>query len=260
MTSSEPGTKRADGAQAIHRAAQILSAIARRSPTGLGLSDLSRRTGLTHPTARRILKCLIAENLVTQDEGSKRYNLGPLIFEFGLCAPHQGALVRHARPALERLSAATGDTVYLTARSGTDAVCLDRIEGTFPIRVVTTGIGDRRPLGVGAVGLAILSRMEESEIHTVLRENLVEYDRYQLNQVDLRKAIWASRERGYGITNGLLTPGVAGIGIAITTASGSPVAGISVASVTDRIFGDRLERTVELLRNEVASICNFIAA
>jgi DNA-binding IclR family transcriptional regulator len=256
---TEPAEK-VDGAQAIRRAAQILSTIARRSPTGLGLSDLSRRTGLAHPTARRIVKCLVEEQLLSQDLDTKRYHLGPLIFEFGLCAPHQGALVRRARPALERLSAATGDTVYLTARSGTDAVCLDRIEGTFPIRVVTTGIGDRRPLGVGAVGLAILARMEESEITTVLRENRQDYERYRLDPSDLHTAIWDSRRRGYGITDGLLTPGVAGIGVAITTASGSPVAGISIASVTDRIFGDRLEPTLALLRAEVDEISRDLTA
>ncbi|MDB5511929.1 MAG: Transcriptional regulator KdgR [Enterovirga sp.] len=251
--SGEPGGK-ADGVQSIRRASQILSAIARRSPTGLGLSELSRRTGLAHPTARRILKCLIEEQLVTQDTASKRYHLGPLVFELGQCAPHQGALVRLARPALERLSASTGDTVYLTARSGTDAVCLDRIEGTFPIRVVTTGIGDRRPLGVGAVGIAILSRLDESEINSVLHENRFEYERYGLDRTALHEAIWASRQRGYGVSNGLLTPGVAGIGLAITSAGGSPIAGISIASVTDRIFGERLESTLALLRQEVSEL------
>lgn len=242
---------KADGVQAVRRATQILSAIARRSPTGLGLADLSRRTGLTHPTTRRILRCLIEEQLVAQDPASRHYHLGPLIYEFGLCTPHQGNLVRRARAALERLSAATGDTVYLISRSSTDAVCLDRIEGTYPIRVVTTGVGDRRPLGLGAVGLAILARMEDSEINSVLRKNQLEYERYGLGLSALHSAIWESRQRGYGFTNGLLTPGVAGIGLAITAASGSPVAGISIGSVADRVLDHRLERTLILLRAEV---------
>ncbi|MBC9179127.1 IclR family transcriptional regulator [Pseudoroseomonas ludipueritiae] len=246
--------ERAEGVQAVRRATQILSAIARRSPSGLGLAELSRRTGLTHPTVRRILCCLIEEGFVVQDGPSRRYHLGPLIFEFGLCTPHQGALVRQARPAIERLAAATGDTVYLTARSGTDAVCLSRIEGTHPIRVVTTGEGDRRPLGVGAVGLAILSRLEEPEINSVLRENRQEYERYGLTLPKLHDAILASRQRGYGVTNGLLTAGVAGIGLAITSASGSPIAGVSLASTPDRIFGKQLEEKLALLRAEVAAL------
>ena len=247
------------GVQSIRRATQILTAIARRSPIGVGLSELSRRTNLAHPTVRRILRCLIEEQLVVQDAGSKRYLLGPLVFEFGLCAPHQGALIRKARPSLERLCAATGDTIYLTARSGIDGVCLDRIEGTFPIRVITTGIGDRRPLGVGAVGLALLSRLEESEITTILRENRAEYARYGLDPKDLHAAIWASRQRGYGVSNGLLTPGVAGIGLCITSPRGAPIAGISIASVTDRIVGPRLDELLALLRPEVAAISDALA-
>ncbi|MCZ0732624.1 IclR family transcriptional regulator [Phreatobacter sp. AB_2022a] len=245
---------RQDGVQAIRRATQILSAIARRSPSGMGLAELSRRTELSHPTVRRILRGLMEERLVVQEEVSKRYHLGPLIFEFGLCTTHQSALVRQARPALERLSAATEDTIYLMARSGTDAVCLDRIEGTYPIRVVTTGIGDRRPLGIGAVGLAILSRLEETEINAVLRENEQGYEHYGLKLADLRAAIWASRERGYGVSDSLLTEGVGGIGLAIVSASGSPIAGISIASVSERVFGPRLERNLALLRQEVDAI------
>lgn len=252
MTKS--GTSRQGGVQSIRRATQILTAIARRSPTGIGLADLSRRTELPHPTARRILQCLIEDQLVAQDEKTKRYLLGPLVFELGLCAPHQSALIRRARPSLERLGSATGDTIYLMARSGIDAVCLDRIEGTFPIRVVTTGIGDRRPLGVGAVGLAILARLEETEIATILRENEHEYARYGLEQKDLHDAIWASRQRGYGFSNGLLTAGIGGIGLCIFSPSGSPIAGISIASVTSRIVGARLDELLSLLKHEIEII------
>lgn len=218
------------------------------------MADLSRRTGLPHPTTRRILRCLMEEQLVAQNEESRRYQLGPLLFELGLCAPHQGVLVRTVRPALERLSAATGDTVYLMARSGTDAVCLDRVEGTFPIRVVTTGIGDRRPLGIGAAGLAILAHLDETEINTVIRENRSEYERHGLDPGALQKSMWDARARGYGVIDGLLTPGVAGVGWAIMAASGSPIAGISVASVTHRVFDERLDATLALLKHEVGQI------
>ncbi|MFK4047900.1 IclR family transcriptional regulator [Roseomonas mucosa] len=243
-----------EGVRVIRRATQILSAIARRSPTGIGLADLSRRVGLSHPTVRRILCCLIEEQLVVQDEASKRYHLGSLVFELGLCAPHQSILVRQAQPAIERLAVATGDTIYLTARSGTDAVCLSRVEGSFPIRVVTTGPGDRRPLGVGAVGLAILARLEESEITSVLRENREEYKRYGLTLPKLYDAIWASRQRGYGFTDSLLTPGVAGIGLAIISVDGAPIAGVSIASTSERVFGKTFEEKLAMLRTEVTAL------
>jgi len=48
-------------------------------------------------------------------------------------------------------------------RSGFDAVCMHRREGSFPIRTLVLEVGSRRPLGVGAGGLAILSSIEEEE-------------------------------------------------------------------------------------------------
>ncbi|MBC9179121.1 IclR family transcriptional regulator [Pseudoroseomonas ludipueritiae] len=245
---------KAKGTQVIRRATQILSAIARRSPAGVGLSEIAQRTGLAQATARRILRGLLEERLVTQNPTTHAYLLGPLVYEFGVCSTQQSGLIRHARPALERLAMQTGDTVYLIARSGAEAVCLDRVEGNFPVRVVTTGIGNRRPLGVGAVGLAILARLQESEIDAVLRTNAADYSIYGLELSDLRTAIRLSRERSYGFSDGLLTAGVSGIGLPILSPGGSPVAGISIASTSDRMSPARLAELFGLLRSEIAGI------
>jgi DNA-binding IclR family transcriptional regulator len=66
-----------------------------------------------------------------------------------------------------RIAEATGDTVFLTQRSGLDSVCVDRQEGTFPIKTFTLEIGMRRPLGVGTGSLAILSGLSEEEVKHV---------------------------------------------------------------------------------------------
>lgn len=242
------------GVQAIHRAAQILTAVARRSESGIGLSELARRTELPHPTARRILLGLMQEHLVAQDPETRRYKLGPLIFELGLSAPQQSGLVRAARPVLEHLAAATGDTVYLVLRSGTDAICLDRIEGHFPIRVMTMNIGDRRPLGVGAAGLAMLAGLPETEFEAILREKKAEFAAYNFEQKDMRDAVMRTRVTGYGISQQVLTPGVSGVGMAIWSSRRTPIAGISIASVTDRILGPRLAELTALLREHVPTI------
>lgn len=242
------------GTQAVRRAARVLSAIARRSPAGAGLTEVAQRTGLAQATTRRILRCLVEERLVSQDELTRCYLLGPLVYEFGVCSTQQSRLIRRARPALEQLAARTGDTVYLTARSGTDAVCLDRIVGSHPIRVVTAYIGDRRPLGIGAAGLAILARLEESEMEAVLRANAFDYRQYGLGTSDLRRSIALSVQRGYGFVDGLLTPGVAGIGLPILSSTGQPIAGISIVSVQGRVLDARLPQILQALRATIEAI------
>ena len=76
---------------------------------------------------------------------------------------------------MARIAEATGDTVFLTQRSGLDAVCVDRQEGTFPIKTFTLEIGMRRPLGVGTGSLAILSALSEEEIQAIVNSNPPRY-------------------------------------------------------------------------------------
>jgi DNA-binding IclR family transcriptional regulator len=69
------------GTQGIQRAAQILRAVASRGRNGARLIDLSEQTQLEQPTARRILKSLIAEGIIIQDPASRRYMLDHLVLE-----------------------------------------------------------------------------------------------------------------------------------------------------------------------------------
>ena len=62
---------------------------------------------------------------------------------------------------MRRLAERTQDTVFLSARDRDEAVCLERVIGDYPIKTLTLSIGDRRPLGVGAGSLALLSALSD---------------------------------------------------------------------------------------------------
>ena len=117
---------RLTGTQSIERALTLVREIAAHNRGGSRLLDLATRTGLQRPTVHRMLKCLAAENMVQQDSDTHRYFLGPMVFELGLTAAPRFNLREICQPALSRIAEATGDTVFLTHRSGLDSVCLDR--------------------------------------------------------------------------------------------------------------------------------------
>src|SRR5512145_2409208 len=106
------------GTQSIHRAIVLLRAIASRGRAGSRLLDLAKHAKLTPPTAHRILRCLVAENIVAQDPDTHRYLLGHLVFELGLAAAPQFNLRQIVEPSLRRVAEKTGDTAFLIARSG----------------------------------------------------------------------------------------------------------------------------------------------
>lgn len=239
------------GAQSIHRATVLLRAIASRGRAGSRLVDLARHAKLTRPTAHRILKCLMADSVVTQDRRSHRYFLGSLIFELGLAAAPQFNLRQICEPALRRIADKTGDTVFLIARSGFDAVCIDRMEGNFPIKALTLDVGTRRPLGVGAGGMALLLPLPQGQIEEIVAGNATRLKEHgALNVPSVMSRIRHSKELGYALNDRQETPGAVSMGLAIPNPHGPPYAAISIAAIADRMSAQRQKEIAAALGAE----------
>jgi len=240
------------GTQSIQRAIGLLRAIASRGHTGSRLVDLAQHSKLSGPTVHRMLKCLMAENIVTQDTGSHRYFLGSLIFELGLAAAPQFNLRQICEPALRRIAEKTGDTVFLIARSGFDAVCIDRKEGSFPIKALTLEVGTRRPLGVGAAGMALLLPLAEDQIEEIVAGNATHLKEHgNLNVPTLMSRIKRSKELGYALNDRQETPGAVSLGLAILNPYGPPYAAISIGAISSRMSAERQKEIASVLRTEV---------
>ena len=251
---------RLTGTQSIERALTLLREIAAHNRAGSRLLDLATRTGLQRPTVHRMLKCLASENMVQQDSDSHRYFHGPMVFELGLTAAPRFNLREICHPALTRIAEATGDTVFLTHRSGLDSVCLDRREGTFPIKTFTLEIGMRRPLGVGTGSLAILSALPEEEIQRVVTANSGRLPEYGLNSGSLLAQVKRSQKLGYALRE---VPGLAGVrsvGQTLRNQSGIAFAALSVSTITSRMSEKRAMEVAQLLKTESRQIERQLAS
>jgi DNA-binding IclR family transcriptional regulator len=245
---------RLTGTQSIERALLLLREIAAHNRGGSRLLDLATRTGLQRPTVHRMLKCLAAENMVQQDGDSHRYYLGSMVFELGLTATPRFNLREMCHPALARIAEATGDTVFLTQRSGLDAVCLDRREGTFPIKTFTLEVGMRRPLGVGTGSLAILSALPEEEIDKVVGANNVRLPEYGLNGGALLSQVKRAQKLGFAMREMPGLAGVRSVGQALRNQGGVPFAALSVSTISSRMSEKRAAEIATLLKNETRQI------
>ncbi len=243
------------GTQTVHRVALLLRTVASMGSQGTRLIDLARQTGLERPTVHRLLKGLMKEGLVDQQASTRRYHLGQLVFELGLAAVPQFDLRQLCEPAMLRIAERTGDTVFLSARSGNDVVCLDRKEGSFPIKTLTVDVGNRRPLGVGAGGGALLMALPDKEIDKILAASSRQLSRYvDLKVQDVRAIIKRARELGYMFNDRQVTPGAMSIGLPITVPHGSPIAAISIGAISARMTAARRQELVTVLRREVKEL------
>ena len=88
--------------------------------------------------------------------------------------------------------------MFLTVRSGFDAVCVDRKQGSFPVQILTVEAGSRRPLGTAAGNLALLFPLPQEEVSRIVDAN--ESRLTQFGQLD-RDELLAMIRRSRGISD-----------------------------------------------------------
>ena len=257
MTEPTPvNPQAAPGTQSLQRAIALLRIIAGNNRSGSRLVELYRRTGLERPTVHRLLQGMVAEKLIRQDAQTKRYYLGSLAYELGLAAAPKVAIRDICLPYLDAIAEHTGDTVFLTVRSGFDGICVARADGSFPIKMFVHDVGRHRPLNVGASGLALMSALPDDEIDRICRINVARTRRKnpRFTEAALRASIDSTRRRGYATNKVMDEPPVHSVGMVIRSPDGAPAAGISVSTLASRLGQDRLEMVVHCLHDAVLSI------
>lgn len=235
------------GTQSIERVVALLRQLAAASPgNGASAAHLAARTGLDRGTAHRMLQCLAREGLLGYDEQTRRYHFGPLAYEIGLAAAERMDLAQLCRPTVARIAEETGDTAFLMVRSGDDAVCADRAEGSYPIKTFVVDVGTRRPLGVGAGSLAMLSALPDELARQVLANNTDRLDAYGMNAAALRAMTERTHREGYVAMDVVGVPGARAVAMPVLAAEGRPVAALSVAAISARM-GPARERELAAL-------------
>jgi hypothetical protein len=188
------------GTQSIERVVEMLRVVASRGRRGMRIADVATVSGLPMSTCFRMLQRLELEGLVERDALTRKYHLGPLLYELGLLARPRYELSTLCHEALELIAEHTQDTVYLSERRGPESICTHRALGDYPIKALTLDVGIRRPMGVGAGGLAILCALPAAEADDVIAANSHRYSKFATFNVDF------PRGGGRGARARLLVP------------------------------------------------------
>lgn len=119
------------------------------------LNDLVAATGIARATAHRLAVALEAHGMVRRD-GDGHFALGTRLLP----------LADLARPALERLRDATGESVQLYVRQGDVRVCVASLESPHGLRTIVD-LGATLPLDVGSAGRVLRGETRGEWLQTV---------------------------------------------------------------------------------------------
>jgi IclR family transcriptional regulator, acetate operon repressor len=248
--------KAADGTGALEKALDVLDAVG-QAPAGLSQAELAERLALPRTTLYRLLGTLSARGLLRRDPLRRVYCLGQRCFEYARAAYAMPDLVAAAGAELRALRDMTGETVYLAAMDGHDAVALERCDGMHSQRS-QSALGQRKPLHCTSQGKAMLAALPVPQREALVREMTLTAvtphsttDRRRL-LADLR----LTATRGFAVDDEEIVPGVRCCGAPIVDAAGQVRGAISVAGPAFRLTTER----VQLLGPEVAEAARRIGA
>ncbi len=98
------------------------------------IDEIAARTGLLRMTAYRMVRTLEAAQFLVRDTVTNRYHLGPAAITMAYVAEDHSEFMEHARPYLEGLLEATGESVTLAVPVDGSPVCVSIIDSTRPFR------------------------------------------------------------------------------------------------------------------------------
>jgi DNA-binding IclR family transcriptional regulator len=146
------------GVGVLDKAVMILSFLSEGGP--VTLAEVVGGTGLSRPTAYRLLSALEAHRLVGRRDG--RYALGMRLLGWGNRAVGLD-LLGAARPVLAALVDETGESVQLYVREGDRRVCVASVERAGGGLRDTVPVGAVLPLDLGSGGKVLLAWAEDVE-------------------------------------------------------------------------------------------------
>lgn len=154
------------GATSLEKGVVLLFSFLDKSPQGI--RELSDHFQLPVSTTYRLVRILHRQQLLEQDNSTRKYSLGLRLLQLQEPILRKLDLYQIALPHLDHLAELHSETVQLTVRSGRDAVTLRVIESKEALRFAPVE-GGSVPLHCGAQAKAILGFLPEREIQDYLR-------------------------------------------------------------------------------------------
>jgi IclR family transcriptional regulator, pca regulon regulatory protein len=251
-----------DFVQSLARGLAVIRAFDGTRPE-LGLSEVSRATGLTRATARRLLLTLVRLGYVRQD--GNRFSLRPRVLELGYSYLSALSLPELAQPHMEALVAEVNESSSIAVLDDTDIVYVVRVP-TSRIMSITIAVGTRLPAYPTSMGRVLLAglgpdaladRLARMEMRALTPMTVADVDA-------LRDELDRVRGRGWAAVDQELEQGVRSAAVPIHDAGGTVCAAMNVSVHASRMTMQDLRkqvlpsllRTAEAIEAELGSVAS----
>lgn len=245
--------------RSVARAIDLLLALQHGT---ISLGRIAQKTGLSKPTAHRLLSSLTYGQLVIQDPVTSEYMLGPGCLGIAdAVMSGLGGLGPISKPTLDELARDSGESAALHVRAGLQRICVEQVPSPQPVRY-TARVGAANPLHAGAMGKVLLAFSDPDDVRDLL-------DRMTLSAstsatITDRRTLEAELDRirgtGYAVSRGEHAAGVAAVSAPVLRPDGTLLAALSVLGPTERLTDAAIKKVRPMLRGAANDLAERIAS
>ena len=163
----------------------------------IGLSDLTRLSGMNKATVYRLMTELQAVGFVEQVDGARSYRLGPQVLRLAALREASVPILSASRRVLRELSEETGETTHLSLLQGDQLASLSHAYAPQHATKVMMEDAEVLTFHGTASGLAVLGFADDSFVATILDGPLeARTPQTQTDPAAIRGLIDAARRTG----------------------------------------------------------------
>jgi DNA-binding IclR family transcriptional regulator len=223
----------------LHKAMEVLHLFT-PSRKDIGVVEAADLLHRPKSTVSRWLSAMESAGFLDRAVESGRYRVAMRLAAVGEMAKQATPLQRTARHALERLTAATGETSNLVVLVDSEGVNVEAIESPQPVMHMGS-VGRRFPLHASAACKALLAWRPDSEILSLLQLPLARCTPATITSPELLLRDLADvRERGYAVNWMELEDDLVAVGAPVRDHRSDVVAAISISAPASRVPRDVL--------------------
>ena len=240
----------------VLRAITILNQFRPHANATLSLGEIAQLAGLHKTTAHGLISNLAREKLLCQDPVTRRYSLGPALFELGSLYRSRIAAYSVSLPAIRELSEKLAKTVQLAMLMERDIIYISRIM-TSEFMSFSVAEGVRVYAHCTSTGKSMLARLSDEELDALYPdERLPARTPHSItSRRELKEHLRLIRDRGYAIDCQEVDVGLGGVAMAFK-AEGFMAVGVSCT--IDVIDRGEVESYLPHLRQTCRNISNLL--
>jgi DNA-binding IclR family transcriptional regulator len=203
--------------------------------------EIVERLKVPQSSVSMLLKTLVARGYMEFDATTREYCPSVRVSFLGDWALRVPGHREAIQDALRELSEATGETVLLGRQNGMFMQYLSVIESQYALRLALHP-GTMRPMHRSAIGIVLLSRLDDDQVGRLLRRYNAEFGRSGVPAkiAETMRAVDAARRQGYYESDSLSTPGSGVIAAPLATPLRGQTLGIGVGGPIARLHQRRV--------------------